>query len=197
MTYLIFDASWEGKPKSYKAPVTDTFVWPRLVHLSWIILNEDLKPIKDFDCIVKPEEKAFDSEKIKKCYIDEEDIESKGQKLEDILKEFKKAIEETTFLWAHNLKLNENVVGAEFIRAGIRHNLHNAASYCLMQESTFFCRLPGKGGRGYKWPSLPELHTILFKKGYSPSGNARADVIAASRCFIMLMKAGQLEDCFG
>lgn len=197
MNYLIFDASWEGKPKSYKAPVTDTFVWPRLVHLSWIILGEDLKPQKDFDFIVKPKDKPFDPEKIKRCAIDEEDIKTKGQDLVDILNAFKNSIEETDFVWAHNLKLNENVVGAEFIRAGIRHNLHNAASFCLMQESTFFCRLPGKGGRGYKWPSLPELHSILFKKGYAPSGNARADVIAASRSFIMLMKAGQLEDCFG
>lgn len=197
MKYMIFDASGAGKPKTYKAPVTDTFVWPRLVHLSWIILGEDLKPVKDFDFIVNPEGYSFDEEKIKNCHIDAEDIEKKGEKLEDILNAFKQSIDETDFLWAHNLKMNEMIVGAEFIRAGIRHNLHNAASYCLMQESTFFCRLPGKGGRGYKWPSLNELHAVLFKKGFSPSGNARADVIAASRCFIMLMKAGQLEDCFG
>lgn len=197
MKHMIFDASGAGKPKSYKAPVTDTFVWPRLVHLSWIVLGEDLKPVKDFDFIVKPEGYSFDADKIKNCHIDEEDIEKKGEKLEDILKAFKQSIDDTDFLWAHNLKMNEMIVGAEFVRAGMRHNLHNAASYCLMQESTFFCRLPGKGGRGYKWPSLNELHSVLFKKGFAPSGNARADVIAASRCFIMLMKAGQLEDCFG
>lgn len=197
MKTLIFDASGVGRPKSFKAPVTDTFVWPRLAHLSWIILDENLKPLKDYDCIVKPEGYTFDEEKIKYCHIDQEDIDKKGEKLEDILEKFKESIEETDFVWAHNLNLNENIVGAEFIRAGIRHNLHNAASYCLMQESTFYCKLPGKGGRGYKWPSLNELHAILFKKGYSPSNNARADVIASSRCFIMLMKLGELEDCFG
>ena len=197
MKYMIFDASGAGRPKTFKAPVTDTFVWPRLVHLSWIILGEDLKPIKDYNYIVLPEGYSFDEDKLKFCHIDEEDVQKKGAKLEDILQEFKQSIDDTDFLWAHNLNMNEMIVGAEFVRAGIRHNLHNAASYCLMQESTFFCRLPGKGGRGYKWPSLNELHAVLFKKGYSPSGNARADVIAASRCFIMLMKTGQLEDCFG
>jgi len=197
MKYMIFDASGAGRPKTFKAPVTDTFVWPRLVHLSWIILGDDLKPIKDYNYIVNPEGYSFDEDKLKFCHIDEEDIQKKGAKLEDILLEFKQCIDDTDFLWAHNLNMNEMIVGAEFVRAGIRHNLHNAASYCLMQESTFFCRLPGKGGRGYKWPSLNELHAVLFKKGYAPSGNARADVIAASRCFIMLMKAGQLEDCFG
>jgi DNA polymerase III epsilon subunit-like protein len=194
---MIFDASGAGKPKSYKAPVTDTFVWPRLVHLSWIILDTDLKPIKDFDFIVNPEGYSFDEDKIKNCHIDEEDIKKKGQKLEDILKAFSESLEETDFLWAHNLNMNEMIVGAEFIRAGIRHNLHNAASYCLMQESTFYCKLPGKRGGGYKWPTLSELHAILFKKRFAPAGNARADVIAATRCFKMLMMAGQLEDCFG
>ena len=43
MKYLIFDASPIGKPKDYKAPFTDTFNWPRLIHLSWITLNDELK----------------------------------------------------------------------------------------------------------------------------------------------------------
>lgn len=197
MKYLIFDASGAGKALTYKAPVTDTFVWPRLVHLSWIILDENYKPIEDHDYVVNPEGYDFDPEKIKSAHLDEDDFTRKGRKLEEILNLFKKSIDEVDFVWAHNLSLNEKIVGAEMIRAEIRHNLHNAASFCLMQESTFYCRLPGKKGRGYKWPNLSELHAILFKKGYSPSGNARADVIAASRCFIMLSKIGQLEDCYG
>jgi len=64
-----------------------------------------------------------------------------------------------------------------------------------MQESTFFCKLPSKTG-GYKWPSLSELHSIIFKKAYAPPNNARADVIAATRCFKALKMAGQLDDLF-
>ena len=64
-----------------------------------------------------------------------------------------------------------------------------------MMEATWYCKLPARGG-GYKWPSLQELYTILFKQRYSPSNNARADVIAAARSFIMLMKKGELEDFF-
>jgi hypothetical protein len=64
-----------------------------------------------------------------------------------------------------------------------------------MQESTWYCKLKGKDGR-YKWPTLNELHAILFNQKYTPANNARADVIAASRCFIKLMKMGQLEDLF-
>ena len=72
--------------------------------------------------------------------------------------------------------------------------LAHTESYCLMQEATYYCKIKGKGG--YKWPSLQEMHTIIFKQGFSPAGNARADVIAASRCFIALKKARAFEDIF-
>ena len=49
---------------------------------------------------------------------------------------------------------------------------------------------------GYKWPTLSELHAACFNSAYTPANNARADVIAAARCFIKLMKSGQLEDLF-
>lgn len=64
-----------------------------------------------------------------------------------------------------------------------------------MQEGTYHCKLRGKRG-GYKWPTLQEMHTVLFRQKYSPANNARADVIAASRCFIMLKKVRALEDIF-
>lgn len=54
-----------------------------------------------------------------------------------------------------------------------------------MEEGTYYCKIPNKGG-GYKWPTLNELHGFCFQKGYSPGNNARADVIAAARCFIKM-----------
>ena len=50
--YLIFDVSSIDKPKNWKAPFSDTFSWPRIIHMSWIILNKELKPVKDYDCII-------------------------------------------------------------------------------------------------------------------------------------------------
>lgn len=64
-----------------------------------------------------------------------------------------------------------------------------------MEEGTYYCKLKGFGGK-YKYPTLPELHATCFSTSYSPPGNARADVIAATRCFIKMMKLGQLDDLF-
>ena len=52
--YLIFDCSAMATYTNFKANFTDIDSWPRLLHISWILLGEDYKPIEDFDCIPTP-----------------------------------------------------------------------------------------------------------------------------------------------
>jgi len=195
MKYLVFDASPISKPKDYKAPFTDTFSWPRMIHLSWIMLNDDLKPIHDFDCVVNPEGFAITDQIAKYARLDKEEIEKKGEDLEDILKQFTKSAEEADYIIAHNMNANECIVAAEYMRKNMHPPIFTKERICLMQEATWFCKIPSKGG-GYKWPTLNELYSILFHQRYTPANNARADVIAAARSFIMLKKKGELEDLF-
>ena len=192
--YLIFDSSANGRPKSYKAPLDDTFNWPRLLHLSWIVLNEDLKPIEDYDCIIKPEGFTPTEAALKSHHIPKESIDNSENELKEVLKIFKESMDKCTYVFAHNLKYNEGIVGSEYYRKSMSSPLIAADKYCLMHEATYYCKLPGK--RGYKWPTLQEMHSIIFKQGYTPSNHARADVIAASRCFIYLKKARAFEDIF-
>lgn len=193
--YLIFDASANGKPKNWRGDPDDVFNWPRMVHISWIVLDEQLQPIKDFDCIAKPEGFKMSESILDTCKIDEEDVSNKSVDLKEILENFAKDIDEAKFIFTHNATFNNNVVGAEFIRKNMKNPLPYADSFCLMREATWYCKLKGKG-KGYKWPSLTELYMICFKQKYSPANNARADTIAATRCFKKLMMIGELEDCF-
>lgn len=193
--YLIFDVSGIDKPKDWKAPFSDTFAWPRMIHISWIILDKELKPVDDYDQIIIPEGFSFNESIEKRCRIDQEDIDTKGAELTAVLEAFDKSLQQADYVIAHNLNFNENVLAAEYLRKGMSHSLFQKERFCLMHESTFFCKLPSKTG-GYKWPTLSELHSIIFKKAYAPPNNARADVIAATRCFKALMMAGQLDDMF-
>jgi len=192
---LIFDCSAIDKPKDWKAPFSDTFAWPRMIHLSWIILDKDLKPKEDFDFIVKPEGFAIDPTICKRTQIDVDDIEKKSKPLDEVLSAFDLSLDNVEYVLAHNLNFNENVLAAEYLRKSKNHSLFRKERFCLMQESTFFCKLPSKTG-GYKWPTLTELHAIIFSKAYAPPNNARADVIAATRCFKALMMGKQLDDLF-
>jgi hypothetical protein len=193
--YFIYDVSAIGTPGSYKVPFSDTFNWPRMIHISWIILNKELKPIGDFDRIVKPDGFVFTEEIQKKSKIDADDIEKKAIDLEEILLAFNASAKECEYMFSHNLKFNENVLAAEYMRKGLEIAMFKKERFCLMEESTYYCKLASKTG-GYKWPTLSELHAICFNSSYTPLNNARADVIAAARCFIKLMRGNHLEDLF-
>ena len=114
--YLIFDCSGIDKPKSWKAPFSDTFNWPRIIHLSWIILDKDLKPVDDYDQIIIPEGFTFDEKIQKKCSVDQEDIDTKGAPLSDVLEAFEKSLQTVEYVIAHNMNFNENVIAAEYLR---------------------------------------------------------------------------------
>lgn len=191
--YLIYDCSSISKPINNKEPFSNTLAWPRLIHLSWIILDKDLKPTENNNYIVKPDEFTFNEDIAKRCSLTQKDLDTRSHPLEEVLKAFDEGLKLAYYVFSHNQNFNENVIAAEFLRKGIDHSLFRKLNYCLMRESTFFCKLPSKTG-GYKWPTLSELHAIIFQKAYSPPNNARADVIAATRCFKALMMGKQLED---
>jgi hypothetical protein len=193
--YLIFDVSATGTPGNYKAPFSDTFNWPRMIHISWIVLDKAFKPIGDFDRIVKPDGFTFTEEIQKKSKIDSEDIEKKAVPISEILESFNQSVSQCEYVFSHNLNFNENILAAEYIRQSLDIQMFKKERFCLMQESTYYCKLASKNG-GYKWPTLSELHATCFNSTYTPLNNARADVIAAARCFIKLMRGNHLEDLF-
>ena len=59
-----------------------------------------------------------------------------------------------------------------------------------MMKSTSYCKLPGKNGKGFKWPKLEELYQVLFGKQMENAHDALADVMACKECFFELIKLG-------
>lgn len=193
--YLILDVTPIEKPKNYKAPFSETNAWPRMQHLSWIVLGADMKPIEDYDCIIKPVSYKVTAAVNKYGKLSNEERENKEVELDAVLKQFTDSMEKVQYVIGHNINTSACVLAAEYMRKGEHPTIFGAEHVCLMQESTWYCKIPNNRG-GFKWPSLSELYAILFKQRYSPAGNARADVIAAARSFIMLHKIGELEDVF-
>ena len=193
--YLIFDATSITRPKNYSALFSDTDAWPRMIHLSWILLDENYKPLEDYDCIIRPDGFAITPTILKFVQLERDELTRRQTELEPVLDQFAASVDKAEFILAHNLNANENVVAAEFVRLKKSINCFSKKRYCLMEESTYYCKIPNRSG-GYKWPTLNELHFMCFEKGYTPSNNARADVIAAARCFIKLKKTGKLDDLF-
>ncbi len=193
--YLVFDVSGVEKPKEFKANFSDIHLWPKVVHVSWIVLDKDLKPLEDFDFIVNREDRKYTSAILNFAKIDDDDIEKKSTPIDVILNKFNESLEKCQYVVAHNMAININMLAAEYLRNTIEVKVFKKEPICIMQEGTYITKIPTKYGT-YKWPSLVELHAALFNSTFTPPNNARADVIASARCFIKMMKAGHLEDFF-
>lgn len=193
--YLIFQTAGAGRPLSWKARPDEVFNWPRLVAMSWILLGEDKKPISSKNFIIKPDGYEFKDEHLETISVERKEVEEHGEPVKEVLDQFVKACDQAKFTFSHNMKLNSAILGAEFSRAAKEYPLRIKPAYCIMEEATFFTKIPKKGG-GFKWPTLQEAHTKIFKQGYTPPRQARADVIAASRVLLALLSVGGFEDIF-
>lgn len=59
-------------------------------------------------------------------------------------------------------------------------------SFCTMQASTNYCRIPGK--YGFKYPKLQELHRKLFGCDFDNAHDALSDIRATEKCFWEMRK---------
>ncbi len=190
--YLFFDLSANGKPKSYKAPMSDTFNWPRVVHLAWLLYDEGRELQRSGNHLIRPEGFEISPETEQAHHLTQETLLEKGIPLSKALESFQSAVEDAQYVIAHNLTIQENTLGAEYLRKGLRPPLELAEKYCLMREATWFCKLPGPGGR-YKWPRLQDIHQKIFGKRYANQGEALADVSACTVCFFALLDLEAIE----
>ncbi len=190
--YLFFDVETTGMPRSWKAPMTDTFNWPHVVQLAWQLYDEQRVLLDVQDYIIKPEgwEIPYESERIHK--ISTKRAIAEGKPIVEALEAFKKVIDKAEYIIAHNIDFDSKVIGAEFIRKDISHNLFKSELYCTMRESTWFCKIPGRGGK-YKWPKLEELHQKLFGAKFADAHNASVDVQATANCFFKLLDIEAIE----
>lgn len=191
--YLFFDVSAEGKPKNWKAAPTDAFNWPRMVHLSWLMYNEERELIDSRNDMIKPEGFEISVNTEQKHKIDPVKIHEEGTVLKEALQHFSEAIDKAEYVIAHNMTFNANVVAAECYRKSISHRLFSSEQYCLMQEATWFCKIKGSNGR-FKWPTLPDIHQKLYDgKMYADAGEAQTDVATCAICFFHLLDIDAIE----
>ena len=189
--YLFFDTETTGLPGVWNAPVSDLDNWPRLVQIAWLQCDNKGKKILEQDYIIKPEGFTIPRDASQIHGISTERAQKEGIALKKVLEEFSRLINESSFLVAHNISFDEKIVGAEFLREGIRNSLFQTERLCTMEASTNYCKLPGN--YGYKWPKLSELHFKLFDDEFKEAHNAAVDIAACAKCFWELKRKGIIK----
>lgn len=69
--------------------------------------------------------------------------------------------------------------------------LERKTKICTMKQSVNYCKIPS--GSRYKFPTLTELHTLLFGKGFENAHDAMEDVRATLKCFNELRNRGVID----
>jgi len=179
--YLLFDTETTGIPSDWKAPVTDLNNWPRLVQLAYILYDTKGNKLKEADYIIKPNGYLIPNNASSVHGITTEKALKEGKPLSEVLGQFDLLARQAKYLIAHNMSFDEKIVGAEFLRLGMKNTLSSKKKICTMESSTDFCAIDSP--LGYKWPKLSELYFKLFNTSFEEAHNANIDIKATSKCF--------------
>jgi DNA polymerase III subunit alpha len=189
--YIIFDTETTGLPRDFKAPVTDTSNWPRVVQIAWQLHNDKGELVEHKDFLVRPDgfDIPYDAESVHG--ISTELAAKYGESLEDVLAQFNSALSKAKFIVGHNVGFDINVTGCEFVRLNANTPMLDMPLLDTCTEVTAnLCQLPGGRGGRFKLPTLSELHHHLFGEKFHEAHNATADVEATTRCFLELIRSG-------
>lgn len=186
--FLIFDTETTGLPRDYKAPVSDSENWPRMVQLAWQLHDETGKLFSAKNYIIKPVGFDIPIAVANVHGITTERALKDGVDLKFVLEEFLNDLQKTHYNVGHNVEFDINIVGAEFYRLSLANDLANKPLLDTMKSSVNFCAIPGGRGGGFKYPKLTDLHIKLFNKGFGDAHDAAYDVDATARCFFELLK---------
>jgi DNA polymerase III epsilon subunit-like protein len=184
--FLFFDTETADLPRRWDAPYTDTRNWPRVVQVAWILCGSVEETAAPAVHLIKPDGFTIAPGAFEQHGISTEYAWEHGEPLRPVLDRFLADAATAHALVAHNIDFDTNVVGAELVRAGIDNPLSSKRRRCTMKESAKHCQLPGK--YGYKWPTLTELHAILFGGPFEGAHDAAADCLACMKCFFELKK---------
>jgi len=196
MNYLFFDTETTGMPDDFKAPVTDTENWPRIVQIAWAHVSTEPYGIdRTLSYIIRPDGFTIPEDAAEVHGITTERAKKEGYSRRGVLEAFSKAIGVSDVLVAHNVSFDLPVVRAELVRLKGRDTLQGVTTICTKEASTDFCQIRfSNGGHGYKWPSLQELHETLFGTRFDEAHDAQADVEAGAHCFLELLDQGVISD---
>jgi DNA polymerase-3 subunit epsilon len=180
---VVFDTETNGLPKNY-SNIND---WPELVQIAWRVYDWYGHLVKSNNYVIYPENFIISSESSKIHGINTEFATRNGFPLEKVLNEFINDIDVASTIVGHNLEFDLKTIQASIRRVYPRFFqtyidiIEQKRHLCTMKLGTHYCKIPSP--KGYKWPTLSELHLALFSSDFDGSHNAETDARITAKCF--------------
>ena len=203
MRLLFLDSETNGLPTNRYAPFTATDCWPRLIQLSWQVVDTDSWAVIERQNYFVKTGAVWNADAARIHRIPESLVARTGRAPSEVLADLATSIRGVDRIVCHNLAFDKPVVLAEAQRlyeagAGVRPNtIWSKPDFCTMVATKEFCHIPFSDGRGMKFPKLEELYKCIFGSTYDVSGadlhDAANDVSCLVTCVRELVARGQLS----
>lgn len=166
MKFLIIDTETNGLP-DYKRPA-DAPGQPRVAEFAGIIIDHNGEVDREYQRFIKPpsSEDGYDwlmsPEATATNHITDEDLQTLGVPIEEVLTWYKDRILEGLPIVAFGAQFDCKMMRAEFRRAGWDDLFERTPNICLMRSARPFAKLVGReltkaGGSNRGWPKHTDL----------------------------------------
>jgi DNA polymerase III epsilon subunit-like protein len=192
MRVLVFDTETTGLPEGRNPSITHSDKWPHIVQLSYLMYDtEKVQILTCHDHVVAiPEDVAISEESQNIHGITKSMCRRKGVPIEYALDDFNDCLQQCDRVVGHNLSFDKRMIMVESIRLKRRQYFtrdgRGKMEYCTMKNSTNICAIETVSATGdiyYKYPTLEELHHILFNSRPKGMHDSMADVLICLRCY--------------
>jgi len=195
MRFLVFDTETTGLPKRANASPEETYLFPYIVQLSWLIFNTGNNKIEQLkDKIIKLPPGIQIPKKTTEIHgITQESMLENGEPIINVLNTFLQDASACTYIIAHNIKFDKTLIDVECIRNKFSRRLsdYRKLEYCTMKRSKIICgftkKNPFTNKMELKYPKLIELHKFLFTETPKNLHNSLIDILVCFRCFYALV----------
>lgn len=192
MRFCVFDTETTGLPIPVETPTGTKLVYPRLVQLAWIILNDQLDEISHASFIIQPDQWTIPDDVVKIHGITTTDAFLLGEPIRDVLASFETAIADCTHIIAHNIAFDTGVLAGEYERYNIPNASNGKQHVCTMEIGREIMKIPGTDG--YRRPNLARLAKHYFPNSeFVIAHDALADAQKVVRIFIRMMHTGDFK----
>jgi DNA polymerase III epsilon subunit-like protein len=202
---MIFDTETDGRPPKKKrgeaAPtMQQTELWPRVIEVAWSLCTPEGKRVKVQNFLISPDGWTIPAEGfwLEHGFSMEQSLKE-GVPIKWVAEFFLEDLEKSRFLVAHNIVFDYNVMGAEFLRLGLRSQ-NRPFRLCTMELSRDYLKLPFPNQkRPYRFqknwhpPRLEQLYEELFKQPFDGKHRAAGDRDATEKCFFELVRRGVIK----
>ena len=182
---LVLDTETTGLPRQAGLRLVR---WPRLVEAAWLLLDETGELLEVQSHLVRPEGFTVPATATAVHGIPDALVREEGEALAGVLAALMRSVDAARLIVGHNVAFDLGVIRSELVRAGMEDRIRTLPTCCTMRTGAPL--VGARGPRGYRWPTLGELHLRLFAEPLVGRHRALVDAQACARCYQAMRKMG-------